>query len=163
MADNNALEGIEIHFASGAMPDDETMLLGVHGREQLSHLFDFEFVIARPAGPYTDDELDQLLKAPCALSLGPRPGDVIHGLLQSIELIDHERLAVPRYVARLVPNAWLLSLTRTSRLYQETTVPDLVRTVFKTFGMDEGTDFEILNGPFHEVPEARIHRAIRRE
>jgi type VI secretion system secreted protein VgrG len=125
------------------MPDDKPLLLGVHGRERISRLFELDLVIARPAGHYTDDELDQLLKAPCALTLGPRPGDVVHGLLERIELIDSERHALARYVVRVVPNVWLLTLEHKSRIYQDTTVPDLVRTVLSTYGLKEGTHFRV--------------------
>ena len=84
-----------------------------------------------------------MLKAPCALTLGPRPGDVVHGLTESIELIDSERHAVARYVLRMVPNVWLLTLEHKSRIYADTTVPDLVRTVLATYGLKEGTHYQV--------------------
>src|SRR5262245_31908840 len=116
MADDKSLESIQIRFLSGALPDDHVRLRGVWGRESLSRLFEFDLVLQREK-PYTHDELDQLLKAPCAIALGPRKGDVVHGLLRTIEELDHERQDDARYVATMVPNLWLLTMTRTSRLY----------------------------------------------
>jgi uncharacterized protein involved in type VI secretion and phage assembly len=125
MADDNSLESIEIRFASGALPDDEVTLRGVYGRERLSRMFEYDLLLQRPE-PYTDDQLDDLLKAPCAIAMGPRSGDVVHGLLKSIQVLDHERQMSSRYVATMVPNLWLLTITRTSGIYQDTTVPDMV-------------------------------------
>ncbi len=144
MADEKNLEGIEIAFVSGALPDDDIRLRGVWGREKLSRLFEFDILISRAAGPFTDDQLDDLLRAPCAISLGPRPGDVVHGLLERIELIDSARTVGARYIARLVPTVWLLTLARSNRVYQETTVPKMVEEVLKLYGLQAGTDFDIL-------------------
>ena len=142
MADDKSLESIEIRFASGAFRDDDTTrLLGVLGREELSRLYTFDFVFSRTKA-YSNDELDQLLKAPCALAMGPKAGDVVHGLMAHIEIIDHERHAIPRYVARLVPNVWLLTLAQTSRVFLGMTVPDIVTNVLKSYGL--GSDnFEL--------------------
>ncbi|MCC6523843.1 MAG: type VI secretion system tip protein VgrG [Polyangiaceae bacterium] len=135
MADDvKNLESIQIRFASGALPDDDVRLLGVLGREEISRLFEFDLILERPER-YTDAELDQLLKAPCAVALGPKPGDVVHGLLQSIEEVDHERNVTARYFARMVPNLWLLTITQTSRLFQDMTVPEIVTKILQSYGL----------------------------
>jgi len=144
VADDQALEGVEIRFSSGAIADDELVLHGVWGREQISRLFTFDLLLSRAHGPFSDDELDALLKAPCAIAMGPRPGDVVHGLLESIDVLDQTRTVATRYMARLVPNVWLLTLGRASRIYQDTTVPDMVRLILESYGMQEGKQFNIL-------------------
>jgi type VI secretion system secreted protein VgrG len=142
MADDaKSLESIQIRFASGALPDDDVRLRGVWGRERLSRLFEFVLLIDRDER-YTEDELDQLMKSPCAIALGPRKGDVVHGILQEIEAIDHERHVTARYIARMVPNLWLLTLTRTSRLFQNMTIPEIVAKVLKTYGVG-ASNFDI--------------------
>ncbi len=157
MADDPKLEGVHIKFASGAMPDDPLVLRGVWGRERISRLFEFDLLLSRETGPLTDDELDELLKAPCAIALGKKKGDVVHGLLERVELIDSARTVAARYLARLVPSVWLLTLSRTSRVYQDTTVPDLVRTVLKLYGLKEGTGendhFEVRVSGAAKVPK----------
>ena len=144
MADADRLEGVEIDFVSGAKPDDEVRLLGVRGREELSRLFEFDFLVQRSAR-YTDDDIDDLLAAPCAITLGPKPGDVVHGLLSSIEVIDMARTVAPVYRARLVPKAWLLTQTLRSQIYQNTNVPDMVTAILKSYGLQSGDDFEVTN------------------
>ncbi|HVY45151.1 MAG TPA: type VI secretion system tip protein TssI/VgrG [Minicystis sp.] len=144
MADDGSLESVEIGFISGAMPDDDVRLLGVRGRERLSGLFEFDLLFTRSAH-YSDAELDDLLKAPCAIALGPKPGDVVHGLLASVEVLDTTRTVAAVYVAKMVPKAWLMTLSKSSRIYQQTTVPDMVATVLKGYGLQEGKDFEVHN------------------
>lgn len=139
--EDRSLESIQIRFASGALPDDDVRLRGVWGRESISRLFEFDLMLHR-SQRYTEDELDQLLKAPCAIALGPKKGDIVHGLLQSIESLDHERKVGARYLARMVPNIWLLTMTRTSRLYQDMTVPDMVTSILESYGLTEA-NFEV--------------------
>ncbi|MFO0756817.1 MAG: type VI secretion system tip protein TssI/VgrG [Byssovorax sp.] len=153
MADDKSLEGIQIAFVSGGLPDEIIDLRGVWGRERLSRLFEFDVILSRRAGPFSDDELDELLKAPCALALGPRPGDVVHGLVERVELIDATRNVAARYLARIVPTVWTLTLARSNRIYQDTTIPKMVEDILKMYGLVKGKDFNILitgSAPEHE-------------
>jgi type VI secretion system secreted protein VgrG len=137
------LESIDIAFSSGADVDG-LLLHGVWGRERISRLFTFDLLLSRAKGPLTDADLDALLKAPCAIALGLKPGDVVHGVLESIDALDQTSAVAARYIARLVPNVWLLTLGRASRVYQDTTVPDMVRLILESYGMQEGKQFNIL-------------------
>lgn len=144
MAEESNLEGIQIAFISGALPDEDIDLLGVWGRERLSRLFEFDIILARSAGPFSDTQLDDLLRVPCAIALGTRPGDVVHGLIERIELIDSARSVAARYVARIVPTVWTLTLARSNRVYQQTTIPKMVEDVLTLYGLTKGKDFDIL-------------------
>ncbi|AUX44348.1 hypothetical protein SOCE26_058120 [Sorangium cellulosum] len=145
MADGGLHEASNIAFASGAMPGVRIELRGVWGRERLSRLFEYDLILMRKReeDPFTDDELDALLKAPCAISMGPRVGDQVHGLLESIELIDVTREVAPRYHARLVPSVWPLTVARSCRVYQDTTIPDMVTELLQLYGLSPGEDFEL--------------------
>lgn len=137
------LEGIDIKFTSGSGVDD-LQLRGVWGRERISRLFTFDLLLSRAKGPLSDDELDELLKSPCAISLGGKPGDVVHGVLESIDALDQISGVAARYVARLVPSVWLLTLGRASRIYQDTTVPDMIQLILGWYGMHEPKHYNIL-------------------
>ncbi|HVY45494.1 MAG TPA: type VI secretion system tip protein TssI/VgrG [Minicystis sp.] len=140
MPDGNN-DRLAIRFATGAFPDDDLVLEGAWGKEKISRLYAFDLVVRRNSGgPYTDDEIDALLKAPCSFAFGPGDGEVVHGLVERIDVLDSPRER-PRYVVRVVPNVWLLTLTRSSRLYQDTTIPDLVRAVLASYGMQENKHF----------------------
>jgi type VI secretion system secreted protein VgrG len=144
MADDKLLEGGHIAFVSGAMKDDDIRLRGVRGRERLSALYEFDLLISRAAGPFTDDQLDALLHAPCVIAMGKNQGEIVHGLLDSIELVDATRNVAARYHAHMVPNVWLLTLARTNRIFQNVTVPKLVEKILTQYGFAKGTDFDIL-------------------
>jgi len=154
MADDHRLEGVEIAVASGAFPDEYLRLHGVWGHEAISRLFEYDLVFSRTGDvPFTFAELDKLMGAPCAVTLGPRPGDVVHGVLQSVSFIDAARTVAPRYRARLVPTAWLLTLAKPNRLFQNLTIPALLESVLGQYGLAKGNDFEIRAtnpGPAHE-------------
>lgn len=143
MSDEKALEGIEIGFMSGALPDaDDIDLRGLIGREELSRLFEFKLLLSRPA-PFTPGEINDLLHAPCAVAMGPKPADVVHGLLRDIELIDSTRDVAARYIATMVPTAWLLTQPQGCRIYQDATVPEIVEQILTSFGMSSGKHFDI--------------------
>ena len=148
------LEGIEIGFVSGGLPDgDEVELRGVHGVERLSQLFSFDLHLARPT-PFSPVEIDDLLSAPCAIVLGTDAGDVVHGILDRIRLVDSTGRVAARYVARLVPTLSLLTLTRTSRIYQDRTVPGLVSDVLGAYSLSaDGYEVRVSHddkSPTHE-------------
>lgn len=139
---NHALHNALLAFKSGALPEDEVGLQGVIGTERLSGLFEIQLILARDK-PYTDDEIDQLLKAPCAVALGKRKGNVVHGILSSIEMREAARDDMVGYLATMVPSVWLMTLSRTNRLFQSMTVPEIVKSVLEKYGLASGRDFEV--------------------
>ncbi|MEO7329147.1 MAG: type VI secretion system tip protein TssI/VgrG [Minicystis sp.] len=142
-----------LSFACGALPDDEVALHGVVGKEELSRLFSFDLLLHREKGPFSADELDLLLKSPCAIALGHSAEDIVHGLLSQIELLDDDAHHAARYRARLVPTAWLLTLARTDRLFQAMTVPEMVTAILRQYGLVPGTDFDVLTSGQHPSRE----------
>jgi type VI secretion system secreted protein VgrG len=148
-------QGIQLGFYSGAFANDPTHvhLLGVTGREELSRLFEHKLLLASPGGALTDDELAALVREPCVIALGPKPGDVVHGILSEIEHLDATRWVQPRYVATMVPMVALLGMGQRSAIYQDTTIPKLVETILKSYGLKQGDHFEILVSNDKKSPE----------
>lgn len=138
----NQLQTANLAFKSGAIPHDDVALRGVIGRERISTLFEFKLVLGRDK-PYTDDEIDGLLKTPCAIALGTKKGSIVHGILSSIEMRDATRDNSIGYLATMVPNVWLTTLSRHNRLFQQMSVPDIVTNVLERYGLASGKDFEI--------------------
>ena len=147
------LEGFQLAFASGGVEDERFVVLGVTGEEEISKLFEFKIYFTRDEEALTQAEIDALLEAPCAVAMGPNPGDVVHGLLRRIEMLDQSGTIVPRYVATLVPNAWLMTLARTNRIYQNVTVPEMIAKLFTTYGLEAGADFELRVDGSYETRE----------
>jgi len=140
---------IELGVASGAMPTDKLELRGVWGRECLSRLYELDLLLWRPEAetikpkPFTDEELSALLHAPMAVSIGPNDTDLFHGVLAHLEVIDTPSTETPRYFARLVPTVWLLTLSRTSRVFLDMSVKEIVTSVLTGHGFADGQDFSI--------------------
>lgn len=147
---DNLQNGAVLAFKSGAVAKDTARLRSVRGRERLSRLYELDLLLERPKA-YTEAEIKDLLKVPCAIALGAGDGEVVHGLLASIELLDGTSTSSVRYAARLVPNVWLLTLARTNRLFQKVKVPDMVAQILSQYGLVKGTDFDI--APWAKSPE----------
>ena len=134
--DDKALRTIQLGFVSKALKDDDDVQLqGVDGREALSRLYAYDLLLVRPSGPFSRDQLDDLLRERCVIALGDRPGDIVHGLLSAIELLDAQRDGVARYRARLVPQVSLLDIGAGSAVFQNTTAPKMVATILQAYGL----------------------------
>ena len=138
------------------MKDDERplSLLGVDGREELSRLFSFDLLLVRQGAALEDDKLAALVHDPCVIALGTSKSDVVHGYLSSIEHVGGARDEAVYYRARLVPFASLMSLGRRSAIYQNMTIPEMVESLLKAYGLaDSDFDIHVANkakSPKHE-------------
>lgn len=139
-----SVDEIDIAFASGGVPGGSLHLLGLSGREAISALFEIELYLGRDEGPLSDDEIAALLHAPCAVALGPEPGDLIHGLLRRVRQIDVAGSPSARYVATMVPSAWLFTLARTNRVFQGLSAPAMIKAVLSKYGLAPSDDFDVL-------------------
>ncbi len=142
-----------LEFLSGGLEDDEFLeVRRVTGREELSRLYRFDIVLKHDHGLLSQAQLDAMMKSPCVLSLGHGDADFVHGILETIELID----AVPGdhalYQARLVPSAWLLTLAKTNRIFQSKTVAQMIEDILKLYGLSSGQHYAMLieGGTEHE-------------
>lgn len=134
---------IEIAFLSAGLADDAQPLLhGAVGREELSRLFEIRLLLSR-ATPLSEDELDIMLSSHCAISLGKGEHDVVTGCLERIELLDHTRDVMARYVAVMVPTVRVLELAQTCRVYQDVSALDLIDAVLGAYGLEPGRDFDV--------------------
>lgn len=148
-------QGIQLGFVTGAFSDDPNHLhlLGVDGREELSRLFEFTLLLQSPKGPLSDADLEALVREPCAIALGPNPGDIVHGLIDRIEHLDSTRFVAQRYIARMVPQVSLLTMAKRSAIYEDLTVPKMVETILTSYGMQAQKHFEILISNSAKSPE----------
>lgn len=153
--DQTSTHGIQLGFLSGAFRDDpgRLALLGVIGQEEISRLFSFTLLLSSPTGALTDEEIRGVVREPCAIALGPRRGDVVHGVLASVEHLDTTRHTDQRYLARMIPQVGLLDMSKRSAIYQATTVPKLAETILSSYGLSKGTHFSILVADEKKSPE----------
>ena len=113
---------------------DTLLLISVAGEEALSALFRFELemlAIAHDSVPF-DQVLGQSVTVTLALPDGStRP---INGIVSSFcqaEVVagPQGRSTFIRYHAELVPRLWLLTKTFQSRIFQQMTIPDILKQV----------------------------------
>jgi type VI secretion system secreted protein VgrG len=147
--------GIQLGFITKTFPDtpNHLHLHGVRGREEISRLFELTLLLVSPTGPLTDKQLESIVSDPCAIALGPNPGDIVHGIITEIEHLDGTRFKQPRYRAKLMPYVALLAMAKRSAIYPTTTVPKLVAKILESYGLKAGTHFEFLESKTTKTPE----------
>ncbi|MFO0761141.1 MAG: type VI secretion system tip protein TssI/VgrG [Byssovorax sp.] len=109
----------------------------LRGREAVSEPFSFEVTIA--ASSDVDDagiEAD-LLGKPAHLTMhaGESSPRFVRGVVASVEALGLAERGRPIYRLRLVPRLWLLGKRKTSRIFQERTVPEIVSAVLQEAGV----------------------------
>jgi type VI secretion system secreted protein VgrG len=131
MADSRRLQ---VHSVLGA---DQLLVRDANVREELGRLSAFDLDLLSPD---EDLSLDDLLGRGMAIELtlaGDQPR-YFHGLVA--ECSQTGRLGrYARYSARVVPWLWLLTRTSDCRIFQQKSIPDIVKSVFREHGT---SDFE---------------------
>ncbi len=116
----------------------DVLLLGsMTGSERLSQPFEFELSLL---GERIDVHGDDLLGTPATVALQLPSGDrrFFNGHVSRFSHVGFEgTFAI--YRANLVPWLWFLSRTANCRIFQDKTVPEIVKSVFRDHGF---TDFE---------------------
>jgi type VI secretion system secreted protein VgrG len=118
--------------------DDKLLLDTFSGTEALSHLFTFklgmyaEFETANQSPV----EFDKLLGKEVTVTFQGEPSRYFHGIIS--RLSQGQRMAglaegskLIRFEAEMVPKFWLLTKNFQSRIYQQKTVPDILKDVMK--------------------------------
>ena len=127
----------------------------MEGREELGRLFAYELhlVSENPNLP-----LEQLLGKPMSLSLElPGGSRRFHGIVaRCSQVAGHGQFA--GYQATLRPWPWLLTRTSDCRIFQNQSVPEIIKQVFRDLGF---SDFE--GCPHAPLPRVGILRAVPRD
>ncbi len=123
--------------------DDKLMLLGMHGTETLGRLFHFEVELMAEAPVNSADILGKNV----TIRLN-RPGDKIryfNGYISRFLFLsldesnkDHKRLYY--YRAVMVPWAWFLSRFADCRIFQNKSIPDIIKKIFSDHGFSDFKD-----------------------
>jgi type VI secretion system secreted protein VgrG len=123
--------------------DDVLLLVGFRGQESISQLFHFQLdLLAKNSTPIP---FDKLLGQPVAMRLNLPDGKAraIHGLCMRVSQGEQD-FTFTAYRMEIVPQLWLLTRIARSRIFQQMTVPDILKKALQ--GID--VSFE-LQGAFH--------------
>lgn len=112
---------------------DVLLLESVHGHSGLSQLFHFRLELLAENG--TDIPFDQLLGQPIQAEFEPAGAPPLRlcGIVQAVAEDEPGDIFTP-YQVDLVPHLWLLTRTVRSRIFQDQTVPEILKTVLS--GLD---------------------------
>jgi type VI secretion system secreted protein VgrG len=128
----DAFTDLGCKFNSTALDGTKVRVLAVEGEERLGELYEFRVRFRYDAGRLSQDQLDQLLLAPCVLVFDG-DADAVHGIARSVETEDQSVTSLATgsavYDVVLVPTMWLLTVSKVSRLYQAMSVKDMAADV----------------------------------
>jgi type VI secretion system secreted protein VgrG len=124
---------------STPLSEDSLLVTGLRGSEQLSHLFNFE--VALVAHNSTAIDFSKLVGNDIGLSMST-PGSgytsdwrYIHGICASFSQGNRNE-EFTSYEAEVVPRVWLLTRQRQSRIFQQKSIPEILKEVLKGFDCD---------------------------
>jgi type VI secretion system secreted protein VgrG len=122
-------------FSAGGVPAEAWSVVSVDTREALSELYCARLILAMETG---GDALDGMLGAPARLDTARGPQEhALHGVVRAVEELGST--ASHRLVrVEVVPSLWLLSLRSDNRIFQELSVPDVIRAVLADAGVYPG-------------------------
>jgi type VI secretion system secreted protein VgrG len=119
--------------------EDKLVVTGFRGTEQISHLFSFELDLI--ADNSTTIDFSQLVGKEMTLAVAT-PGEhgstewrYINGICPSFSEGDRNQ-QFTSYFAEVVPKVWLLTRLARSRIFQQKSVPDILKQVFQGFDCD---------------------------
>ncbi|WP_437974950.1 type VI secretion system tip protein TssI/VgrG [Sorangium sp. So ce295] len=134
---------------SGAFPAGSVELVELSGHETLAQLFAFEIrVVCKDPGGIDEEAL---LTEPAALvfSRGGHEERKLFGMVSVVNDALHTETMHLGYSLTFVPRAWRLSLTETSEIFMDLTVPEIIKRKLERAGLSEADDFELrLNGSY---------------
>jgi type VI secretion system secreted protein VgrG len=118
--------------------EDELLLEGFSGAEQVSAPFQYTLeMLSKDDSIAPTDLLGQPVSV--AVRLADGSDRFFHGLVNRfLQLGKSEELT--SYQAEVVPWLWLLSLTQDCRIFQQRSVPDIIKEIFSKYS---NADFEV--------------------
>src|SRR5690554_2690362 len=109
----------------------ELRVLGFHGHEAISKLFQFSIEVV-----CTEDlDLNSLLNRDAVLTIADEPGRYIHGTIATARYTSTQ-FRFRHYRLTLVPRLHWLGLRHNFRIFQEQTVADIVETLLGDAGIE---------------------------
>jgi type VI secretion system secreted protein VgrG len=141
----NYLEENRFLFIETRLGPNELLLLSFTGTEGISQLFSFQLeLVSQNHRIKFEDVIGQAVSFGVSGQDGHEPRH-IHGIVTAFtQLPSLHRLA--RYRAEVSPKLWLLTKRQQSRVFQQMSVPDILRSVLSECDIDSTIDVQ---GTFH--------------
>jgi type VI secretion system secreted protein VgrG len=125
--------------ANSPLGKDVLVLTGFQGREEMSRLFHYTLDLV---SENTSIGANAVVGKPISWSVHPIGGEVrhFHGIVQQFSAGAVDRRELRAYSAEVVPSLWLLTRTTDCRIFQNKSVPDIVKIILGDAGL---TDYKM--------------------
>jgi type VI secretion system secreted protein VgrG len=129
----------DFFFEAGPYSSKDIKVAKFEGKEALSEPFHFELVLVMED---VEPDFEGILGKPAMLTIEGREGTrYVCGIVNRFEQ-SGEPTRLTQYKAELVPKLWLLGLRHKSRIFQDMSVPDIIKKVL-TDASVSASDFQI--------------------
>jgi type VI secretion system VgrG family protein len=134
---------LSARLESPAFSADAVELHELTGREVVSQPFEFQLHVVCKTPEGLDEEA--LLAEPAALVFlrGDREERRLFGVISVVRDALHTETLHMAYTLTFVPRAFRMTLTETSEIFMDLTVPEVIKTKLQRAGLQEGDDFEL--------------------
>ena len=133
----------DLVFRSSAVDPGDLFVVRVNGREAISSLFEFEVHVETTfGGALEPSQIDALLSGAAYLAFGADEEHKYHGVVREIEMLSMADPSPVHYRLRFVPKMFDTTLTFGTWIYQELSVPEIIKEVLKEAGFQDGKDYE---------------------
>ncbi|AUX21859.1 uncharacterized protein SOCEGT47_023550 [Sorangium cellulosum] len=134
---------LSARLESRAFPADAVALYELEGREVISQLFEFQLHVVCKSPEGLDEEA--LLAEPAALVFcrGDREVRRLFGVVSVVRDALHTETLHMAYTLTFVPRAFRMTLTETSEIFMDLSVPEILKKKLERAGLHEGDDFEL--------------------
>ncbi|WP_434047036.1 MULTISPECIES: type VI secretion system tip protein TssI/VgrG [Sorangium] len=134
---------LSARLESRAFSADAVELHDLTGREVISQPFEFQLHVVCKTPDGLDEEA--LLAEPAALVFlrGDREERRIFGVISVVRDALHTETLHMAYTLTFVPRAFRLTLTETSEIFMDLSVPEVIKKKLERAGLHEGDDFEL--------------------
>ncbi len=133
----------EVTFHSEALSRGDLFLRRVHGVEEISRLFEFDLELQTDAHAVLDlAAMDAMLEAKTTIAFGADDAHPRHGVLRELTLVSPGDAGPTVYRAAFVPRLWYATQNVGSYVFQDLSVPEIVKDVLTEIGFADGDDFE---------------------
>ncbi|MHC5110534.1 MAG: type VI secretion system Vgr family protein [Planctomycetota bacterium] len=148
MAMIRELSEAQIAFEVSDLDAGQFQVTRYRGMEGLSRLYRFEIQLSSSS----EVAFDQVIQKQAILRFTTGNGErIFHGIINKFEVSD-ETTDLLYYHAEFVPSIWLLTNKYGSRIFQEMTVPDIVRQVLTDGGVpSDHIDFSRLSRDYEAL------------
>lgn len=132
----------QAQFLIDDQDEDFLVLQRLEGSEGISELFEFQLVVLGDKQSRADVDLNELLGQHAQVELECSPGGKrwFSGYITSMSFVGFRDEELAIYQLRLRPWLWFLTRTRNSRIFQNLTVPEIIKQVLDGHGLSDYED-----------------------